>query len=644
MIKILTYNISHECMSIDSHKKPSGTGQPYAEKNCMQNNINICKENVKNILGSIMNYDIIGLQEASKYGDIIQHTPEIRNQVHVNRNMSYIHSLSGREDMITFINVKRFRILAAIPGHFHHGKPFQIIFLQERETSEYFIIMNIHNCKNIHDKKLVVCTKQNVEEKISKTIDEALGVIGDSDKSILNNIQTQTKQPIENIIKNKNFNTIILGDFNDLSNGQEFWKKFRIFRTSKYKNLKNITLNTIDKPPKTCCFKEKHDINALHSVGDYISIDTTKLQYVTKNTIYNDTLRASDHLPVYAVIELISNQSQQHQAQQHQASQQRSQQHQAPQQHQLQQQRSQQHQAHQQRSQQHQAPQQRSQQIHQPRQQTIQQLQQHQAQQQLHQLQQQPYVFQLHRQQQIHQPRQQIIQPQTIQPHRQQQIHQPRQQIIQPQTIQPPRQQIIQSQRVIQPQIQPQTQPPRQSEIYYSQRSVTLRLFNDSSDPNEFPAFNIRGNNNIPINFRGKTIDTNTELIFPNGKKYKGTLNNYTCVMVKNSPYIIGYINCKYIRRIKNTNEFQLFPELDKKILRLIPSDDDPRRNLKIRGLIITKDDILIFPNGHSINSCKIIPDNINPNKRQKTQMILVQDRNNPEKIGYIKREYLIRK
>ena len=563
-IKILSYNISHKYI---------------------KNNINIYKHNVTKILEESMKYDIIGLQEVHNYEDIIQNSLILSSHVYgVTRQMSYIHSKSQKKNMLTFINVTRFKILAAIPGEIYIGKPFQLIFLQERKTSEYFIIINIHNCKNvdiIRYKKMILCSKKYLMLIFSETIDIALGVIGRNDSMILNNIQNATKKNIQSIIKNKIFNTIVLGDFNDHNNKQEFWKEFKIFEVSMYDNLKNIIVNTIDKPPKTCCFQKNNTLSDLKYINNYISIDTSKLKYIINNAIYTNNIYASDNLPVYAEITLKSNKSSQP------------------------------------------IPYRQQYQMHVPPRQQI-------TKQQV--IQQQ--VIQPPRQQQTIQPPRQ--QQQIIQPSRQQQVIQQSRQ--QQQVIQPPRQQ-----RVIQPQIQPQTQPPRQSEIYYSQRSVTLRLFNDSSDPNEFPAFNIHGNNNIPINFRGKTIDTNTELIFPNGKKYKGTLNNYTCVMVKNSPYIIGYINCKYIRRIKNTNEFQLFPELDKKILRLIPSDDDPRRNLKIRGLIITKDDILIFPNGHSINSCKIIPDNINPNKRQKTQMILVQDRNNPEKIGYIKYEYLIR-
>ena len=520
-IKILTYNICHECMS--NTQSSRGSASKYASK-CIHNKKNICRDNVIEILERAINenFDIIGLQEASK---TIIEDRRIKQYLYKKNHMSYVHSTSNREEMITLINIERFNILAAIPGNFYWGRPYQIIFLEERHTTNFFIIINIHNGKDIVPNpklgtRTTICTKDTIKSMIGERIDLAHGVIPSSLPLV--DILDPNKHKltrIDSIIENKNFNTIILGDFNDLNNNQYFWQDFQIFQdVARFHNLRNIIVSTNGiKPPDTCCYNSPHpSLTGITMVGDYISIDNSKLKYKTQNKIYGKTYDyASDHFPVYAEI-LLRDPNQPH--------------------------------------------------------------------------------------------RQQIPQP-----HRQQIPH------------------------------PSQTNEPI---IYYSKHPVFLRLLNDRSKPDKIISFNIPNNNNIPINFRGRSIDTNTELIFPNGKKYKGRQNNYTCVMVKNSPYIIGYINCKYIRCInRQDREYQLFPTYEKKLLRLIPIDDDPRSNINIRGLVITSDDVLIFPNGQTIRSSKIIPDDIKPIRSSTTsnKMILVQDRNDPKKIGYINKEYLIR-
>jgi hypothetical protein len=234
--------------------------------------------------------------------------------------MGYIQSKSSQEYMLTFININKFELLAAKHGEFYFGRPYQIIFLKHKNTNEYFIVVNIHNGKDDQPKILpngkmsIACNKENIQQMISRDIDSA--VIINSSNSI-SNLERQSQNNISHIIANKNFNTIVLGDFNDLWRNQNFWKDLQIFKYSKYNNLNNIIVSTNNRPPYTCCSTSIQQMTHPY-YGDYISIDNTKLTYLVPNQIHPgyNFKPSSDHLPVYAEIQIKSLKQQNNQIQQ----------------------------------------------------------------------------------------------------------------------------------------------------------------------------------------------------------------------------------------------------------------------------------------------------------------------------------------
>ena len=293
-IKILTYNICFECVSASStFKSRSNSTVSKLSQYCYnkKTNVNYCLNNIIDIINHY-NHDIIGLQEASKWHIIYKESNTLQN-------MSYIQSKSGQEDMITFYNKNRFDALAAMNGEMRRGRPYQILLLKDKNTNDYYIICNIHNGKEDPQ-----CDKNAIEKQISQHI--KFGVILSPQESIAN-LETHTKVDISYIINNKIFNTIILGDFNDLLRKQYFWKGLKLFKHSNFPNLKNIIVSTNNiKPPYTCCSINKNpDIKQFDFFGDYISIDNSQLTYKVNNRIHPGYANkiSSDHLPIYAEIQ-----------------------------------------------------------------------------------------------------------------------------------------------------------------------------------------------------------------------------------------------------------------------------------------------------------------------------------------------------
>ncbi len=524
-IKILTYNICWDCMSMNSTSRNSSTAElaRQCRRNSVGNNTS-CLNNIVKLIDS-QDHDIIGLQEASNW-HTIKNTSNKLNNIH---KMGYVQSKSGTEDMITFINIERFKLIAAKHGQIHAGRPYQIIFLKENSTNNYFIVVNLHNGKDDIKKNAwdVTSKKSDIEIIISKNINMAVRL---NERSIVN-LESATTTDISDILNNHTFHTIVLGDFNDLNRDQHFWNDLKIFKDTPFNNLKHITVTTIKEPPKSCCTKHirRHEYEYF---GDYICIDKSKLKFKEKNQRHphyklpsGDKLIGSDHLPIYAEVEIISPSNTSNQSPSQSPSQPPS----------------------------------------------------------------QP-------------PRQSQRYPPS-QSQRQPPIHHLRQNVVVPQNIK----QIFGS----------------NIKYFTINIDLRLRLLDDISDPNK-PN---NPNYNTKYKFKGESIKKDSILIYPSGFKY----NDYVFVMCISNTHVIGYINARYL--VQNGNmkyngniTFKLNPNYKNKILKFIPTTDNPENNVKIKGLTILPDDILIIPCGE-----------VTPN-----DLVIIQDIYNPSNIGYIKKNYLI--
>jgi hypothetical protein len=125
-IKVLTYNISWESMTGKKDWHLCNSTNPKDDKY-----YGICRTNVVNVFDSD-NYDFILLQEASNYLDLI-------NESKILKTMKYAHHKSGKEDMVTFWDSKKYNLIEQITGQFEKGRPWQILRFAEEVS-----VFNLH--------------------------------------------------------------------------------------------------------------------------------------------------------------------------------------------------------------------------------------------------------------------------------------------------------------------------------------------------------------------------------------------------------------------------------------------------------------------------------------------------------------------
>jgi hypothetical protein len=132
---------------------------------------------------------------------------------------------------------------------------------------------------------------------------------------------------------------------------------------------------------------------------------------------------------------------------------------------------------------------------------------------------------------------------------------------------------------------------------------------------------------NLP---EGMTASKKNIFIYPNGKQ---TQKGYVFVQDKNDSNIIGYVNNSYLE--KKDDDWKLQNQYRTRILRLQDDPSDPARNVKLshkgtmhqfQGIMIENTNTLIFPNGEVT----------------KNGLVIVQDKDDNNIIGYIKKEDLI--
>lgn len=258
-IKVLSYNISFQAMI----GKAIGTVFKACPKKVDNDKITECLSNVAKYIENTGPYDLIGLQEASNWQDIIKQSKKLQN-------MKYETTKADQEEMISFYNPNKFTLdddNAVIKGDFGSGRPIQILFFKQK-----ICFINVHPGHSGDYK--------NFDNKINEYINKYVTGQGFNKTKILNKL--------------KNYEIIIVGDFNS---------ELTSFDNKLFKFIDNgrTFYGKTDTKTKTCCDSSELVGKNMEYAFDHILYSKEgkhKTQVVGPPL---GTLQ-SDHLPVIASI------------------------------------------------------------------------------------------------------------------------------------------------------------------------------------------------------------------------------------------------------------------------------------------------------------------------------------------------------
>ncbi len=204
--------------------------------------------------------------------------------------------------MATFYDKQKYTLLAVkvgnlVPGN---GRPYQILFLQNKLDNNYYIFINLHNGHRISKKELESKLSDNLHRGIKPDINHlSFGKPNDAEEDI------------SDIINGKNFKVIMAGDTNDHGK-HNYWNELQPFSKTNFENLNKLIVKSTLEPPKTCCapinLTEKkvpirNNIMDDTMLGDYVLV-SENLSVVVDNRVLEgfninaDVYPTSDHLPV----------------------------------------------------------------------------------------------------------------------------------------------------------------------------------------------------------------------------------------------------------------------------------------------------------------------------------------------------------
>jgi hypothetical protein len=237
-MKILTYNLSWESMTgqqkdwIYCNNDSTKSSPKFFEK-CINNMVTMIDNNAP--------YDFVALQEASNYKLLLEKSN------YLEENMDYRVGKSGRENIITFWDPTKYKLIKSINGSFQVGRPWTILIFQNG-----LCFINLH-AGHYHFFVLM--------QKLASLI-----------TIIKNHIDINT------------YRIIMAGDFNNIIN--ENYTKLMLARKKFFVNERRI--NTIKK------FKAEDGIQFDHV------IDTKKRPI----EVYSPKVAnmASDHLPIITIL------------------------------------------------------------------------------------------------------------------------------------------------------------------------------------------------------------------------------------------------------------------------------------------------------------------------------------------------------
>mgnify|MGYP003149269453 CR=1 FL=1 len=250
-MKILSYNISWECMTNSSQGSAGNLG-----KLCVNN---VCLKNVASYINYVnkkLNFiDIIAFQEIANEKKLFSEIDGFDGYYYTKK------SKSGPETMITCFN-KKLKLIRSYCGSFKKGRPYQIL-----EFPDFFFV-NLH-----YGNRGDICDLQ-------KSLSYGFGKLKSE----------------------KNKLVFVAGDFNF-----NWWiyqkNRFQISFDKNYQNLEFQPFTQIPQkvylktPVKTCCSNSSKDGKKMRYIGDFVMTPYKN----TKNVVYYKNMikgLSSDHYPV----------------------------------------------------------------------------------------------------------------------------------------------------------------------------------------------------------------------------------------------------------------------------------------------------------------------------------------------------------
>lgn len=306
VINTLCWNICWGCMMANETSKFDKTAFTLADK-CKQLNQggnNVCLNNVVSLINS-KNYNFVGLQEAANW-EIIYNTINHDSLGYVHHSV-YNPDKKVYVDLATFYDKTQYKVLAVKSGDILTSKwdnrPYHIIFLLNTMDNKYYIVVNLHNGHGI--------SQDILEHRLSDDIENGYMVHDTTEISIRMGDGTTSagveRTNISDVINGKQFDTIVMGDFNDHGNFN-YWRHLTPFKYTSFPNINTIVVGSGKQPPLTCCTGSRSirtdTENWDRMYGDYILINASEnFYYSNEVNIPKGFLNpSSDHTPVEAQI------------------------------------------------------------------------------------------------------------------------------------------------------------------------------------------------------------------------------------------------------------------------------------------------------------------------------------------------------
>jgi hypothetical protein len=199
------------------------------------NGLNVCANNVIKLIDELaIEYDFIAIQEAAKWD-------EIRKASNRLKIMGCVHHTIGSSNLVTFYNKEKYIAIAVNIGTFSKddkkGRPYHIIYLQNKISKEPYIFINLHNAKELP-----------IDELQKQLSENYYNFITISDVYFRDANKKKNYYPIDWICDK--YNVIVAGDFND--KGLNYWSELKPFNDKPfYDSNKEISIKFKDFVVKT---------------------------------------------------------------------------------------------------------------------------------------------------------------------------------------------------------------------------------------------------------------------------------------------------------------------------------------------------------------------------------------------------------
>jgi len=319
---VLSYNLCWGCLTNNDNDATAWELASFCRDNTPRGQKSVCLRNMANVFDRVKEQygglDLVATQETVDFKSLIQFS-------NILKQMNYVHSKVttsfGFVEMGSLYNPERFELIAVKAGDIdfeEKGRPYQLLFLRDKQTNKNIVFINVHIGRNI--KKLGEKRFEELSTKLTNNINNAFftdkinsqlaSKDSESDSYGVTVLPENQTDDITDFLKNNSFEVILGGDTNDQGKflQLDLWKGFKPFE--KYNgdsNIRDIVVKSNTRPPKTCCQTERRSIAREPALGDYIVI-SNGLEYIIENQIpiieYNYRIYpTSDHIPIVSVID-----------------------------------------------------------------------------------------------------------------------------------------------------------------------------------------------------------------------------------------------------------------------------------------------------------------------------------------------------